>query len=106
MIPSLHGLVKSHSNVIPLICSIFLANQGASDGVEEGQSSPLVSTIITDCFSVCLLMRVCNSPANLKNTILTQDSSWVVLISLLGGLDSSKLKLFVLGGYIVVLFIN
>ncbi|XP_022139964.1 uncharacterized protein LOC111010745 [Momordica charantia] len=41
LIPSLHGLVKSHSNVIPLICSIFLANQGASDGVEEGQSSPL-----------------------------------------------------------------
>ncbi|XP_022994335.1 uncharacterized protein LOC111490088 isoform X1 [Cucurbita maxima] len=40
LIPSRHGLEQGHSNVIPLICSIFLANQEASDGVGDGQSLP------------------------------------------------------------------
>ncbi|KAG6691064.1 hypothetical protein I3843_10G047000 [Carya illinoinensis] len=36
-LPSLEGLVEeSHRDVIPLLCSIFLANQGAGEGAGEG----------------------------------------------------------------------
>ncbi|KAG6694604.1 hypothetical protein I3843_09G057200 [Carya illinoinensis] len=40
-LPSLEGLEEeSQTDVIPLLCSIFLANQGAGEGAEEGEHLP------------------------------------------------------------------
>lgn len=43
-LPGVQGLEEErHSNVIPLLCSIFLANQGAGEAAEEGRALALVS---------------------------------------------------------------
>lgn len=43
--PGLNGQENEITDVIPLICSIFLANQGAGEAAEEGRQSNLVSAI-------------------------------------------------------------
>lgn len=75
----MHGPEKVHSNVIPLLCSIFLANQGASDGVGEGESAPWVSSIIR-----ALLFLFVNWVSKLKaeNFNLTRDTCWIRLLLL------------------------
>ncbi|KAI8525487.1 hypothetical protein RHMOL_Rhmol13G0233800 [Rhododendron molle] len=41
-LPGVQGLEEErHSNVIPLLCSIFLANQGAGEAAEEGRALAL-----------------------------------------------------------------
>jgi hypothetical protein len=41
-LPGIQGLEdERHSNVIPLLCSIFLANQGAGEAAEEGRALAL-----------------------------------------------------------------
>lgn len=69
LIPSVHGPEKGHSNVIPLICSIFLANQGASEAVGEGESLPWVSKISLEldgpieckiCSDLGHIIRICS----------------------------------------------
>jgi hypothetical protein len=43
-LPGLEGLEEeSQRDVIPLMCSIFLANRGAGEGAGEGENLPLVS---------------------------------------------------------------
>ena len=51
-IPSSSGSDYEITDVIPLLCSIFLANQGAGEAAEEGRQSVWVSALSFTC--VCL----------------------------------------------------
>lgn len=56
-LPGVQGLEEErHSNVIPLLCSIFLANQGAGEAAEEGRALTLVS--YTGVIMLCNLCDV------------------------------------------------
>lgn len=58
-LPGIQGLEdERHSNVIPLLCSIFLANQGAGEAAEEGRALALVSKLMVLCYAIYMLFNV------------------------------------------------
>ena len=49
--PALKGFESESRDVIPLLCSIFLANQGAGEAAEEGRNMPSVSLQLVQMYS-------------------------------------------------------
>lgn len=95
--PSVHGPEKGHSNVIPLLCSIFLANQGASDGVGEGESAPWneelallegekeAEKMIVEAYSALLLAFLSTESQGIRDAIVDclPDHSLAILVPVL-----------------------
>ncbi|XP_050935849.1 wings apart-like protein 1 isoform X3 [Cucumis melo] len=95
--PSVHGPEKVHSNVIPLLCSIFLANQGASDGVGEGESAPWneevallegekeAEKMIVEAYSALLLAFLSTESQRIRDAIVDclPDHSLAILVPVL-----------------------
>ncbi|KGN64661.1 uncharacterized protein LOC101206790 isoform X2 [Cucumis sativus] len=95
--PSVHGSEKVHSNVIPLLCSIFLANQGASDGVGEGESAPWneevallegekeAEKMIVEAYSALLLAFLSTESQRIRDAIVDclPDHSLAILVPVL-----------------------
>ncbi|XP_023519676.1 uncharacterized protein LOC111783032 [Cucurbita pepo subsp. pepo] len=97
LIPSVHGPEKGHSNVIPLICSIFLANQGASEAVGEGESLPWneevallegekeAEKMIVEAYSALLLAFLSTESQGIRDAIVDclPDHSLAILVPVL-----------------------
>lgn len=79
--PGLNGLENEITDVIPLICSIFLANQGAGEAAEEGRQStwnvedPVLEgekeaeKMIVEAYSALLLAFLSTESKSIRNAI-------------------------------------
>ncbi|CAH1448444.1 unnamed protein product [Lactuca virosa] len=79
--PGLNGQENEITDVIPLICSIFLANQGAGEAAEEGRQSNLnvedpvlegekeAEKMIVEAYSALLLAFLSTESKSIRNAI-------------------------------------
>ncbi|KAL8112997.1 hypothetical protein AgCh_020350 [Apium graveolens] len=79
--PSLKGSESESTDVIPLLCSIFLANQGAGEAAEEGRNMPSdeedvllqgekeAEKMIVEAYSALLLAFLSTESKSIRNAI-------------------------------------
>ncbi|KAL9263412.1 Wings apart-like protein [Drosera capensis] len=98
LLPSSHGMEsETHTDVIPLLCSVFLANQGAGEAAEEGQNQQLedakevvlrgekeAEKMIVEAYSA-LLLAFLSTERSIRDTIADYlpDNSLAILVPVL-----------------------
>ncbi|GAB2231434.1 hypothetical protein Droror1_Dr00010441 [Drosera rotundifolia] len=99
LLPSSLGIEsETHRDVIPLLCSVFLANQGAGEAAEEGQNQQLedakevvlrgekeAEKMIVEAYSALLLAFLSTESRSIRDTIADYlpDNSLAILVPVL-----------------------